>query len=155
MKINKLSAGILLYRVKHGEVEYFLVHPGGPFWKNKDLGVWTIPKGEYVKPEEPLVAALREFNEETGIELEGPFMALQPIVQKGGKQVSAWATNGDANTDAISSNSFEMEWPPKSGKHQSFPEIDKASWFSFDEAMKKMNPAQTAFIIELRDKANV
>lgn len=154
MKISKTSAGILLYRTRNAQVEYFLVHPGGPFWKNKDLGAWTIPKGEYAGPEAPIDAAIREFEEETGVVLKGTFSSLQPIVQKGGKQVSAWAIEGDVDPDTIRSNFFEMEWPPKSGKQQTFPEIDKASWFSFEEAIEKINPAQAAFIIEVRDQTS-
>jgi predicted NUDIX family NTP pyrophosphohydrolase len=149
MKISKRSTGILLYREMNRRMEFLLVHPGGPFWKNKDLGAWTIPKGEYEEPEVPLDAAIREFKEETGIELQGSFIQLKPVIQKGGKEVSAWAIERDIDAGAIRSNSFEMEWPPKSGKRQSFPEIDKASWFSFEEAMDKINPAQAGFIEEL------
>jgi predicted NUDIX family NTP pyrophosphohydrolase len=152
MRISKKSAGILLYRVLNGAMEFLLVHPGGPFWKNKDLGAWTIPKGEYEDPEAPLDAAVREFQEETGIELKGSFIRLQPVIQKGGKEVSAWAIEGAIDAGAIKSNSFEMEWPPKSGKSQSFPEIDKAAWFSFEEAIEKINPAQAVFIKELYEK---
>jgi len=155
MKVSKTSTGILLYRLVNHQIEYLLVHPGGPFWKNKDLGSWTIPKGEYEAPEIPIDAAIREFKEETGIELSGTFISLKPIVQKGGKQVDAWALEGDLDTATIRSNTFEIEWPPKSGKRQVFPEIDKACWFSYDEAIEKINPAQINFIKELRHKLSI
>jgi predicted NUDIX family NTP pyrophosphohydrolase len=144
----RTSAGILLYRSKGHEPEVFLVHPGGPFWKGKDLGAWSIPKGEYIN-EEPLAAAKREFKEETGYALTGKFIALTPIKQKAGKLVQAWAVEGDIDADTIVSNSFETEWPPKSGRKQNFPEVDKAAWFTIDHAREKINPAQTAFLDEL------
>ena len=125
-KIKKQSAGILLYRSADPETEVLLVHPGGPFWKNKDAGAWTIPKGEFEESEDPLAAAIREFKEETGFTLHGEFIALTPIQQKAGKIVYAWAIEGDIDATKVKSNFFEMEWPPKSGKKQSFPEIDKA-----------------------------
>ena len=144
------SAGILLYRVHNCIPEVLLVHPGGPFWKNKDNGAWSIPKGEITDEEEPLEAALRELQEETGITVKkGACILLNTVKQKSGKQVIAWAMKGDLNTDQIQSNFFEMQWPPKSGNMQSFPEVDKAGWFNLSEAKEKINPAQVALIDEL------
>ena len=130
-------------------MQVFLVHPGGPFFKNKDLGAWSIPKGEFVNGEEALVAAKREFEEETGQAIDGDFIELKPIRLKSGKTVHAWAIEGDINHETITSNLFEMEWPPKSGKKQSFPEIDRAGWFEVEEAKLKVNGAQVGFIEEL------
>ena len=127
----------------------FLVHPGGPYWKGKDEGAWSIPKGEFTEGEEALAAAIREFEEETGQKLRGDFIALRPIKQKAGKLVYGWAVEGDVDAANIVSNTFRQEWPYKSGKWQTFPEVDKASWFGLDEARKKINPAQAAFIDEL------
>ena len=146
------SAGILLFRKKDQQIEFFLVHPGGPFWKKKDLGAWTIPKGEFTNNEEPLAAAKREFWEETGVELVGTFVALKPVKQKAGKRIYAWAMEGNIDVLTIRSNYFSMEWPPKSGKTQQFPEVDKAQWFEADEAKQKINPAQVSFIEELENK---
>ena len=143
------SAGILLFRKKEKHIEFFLVHPGGPFWKKKDLGAWTIPKGEFTNREEPLAAAKREFQEETGMTLSGSFVPLKPIKQKAGKLIYAWAIEGNIDPLSIASNFFTMEWPPKSGKRQEFPEVDKADWFRVDEAKQKINPAQVSFIEEL------
>jgi predicted NUDIX family NTP pyrophosphohydrolase len=143
------SAGILLYRKKDNLFEVFLIHPGGPFWKGKETGAWSIPKGEFAEGEEPLAAARREFKEETGQEIAGNFLELETIQQKGGKLVFAWAVEGDLDADKIVSNSFRQEWPYKSGKWQTFPEVDKAGWFSPEEARKKINPAQAAFIDDL------
>ncbi|MBV9988612.1 MAG: NUDIX domain-containing protein [Chitinophagaceae bacterium] len=143
------SAGILLYRIRNEQPEFFLVHPGGPFWKNKDAGAWSIPKGEFAGDEDPLQAAIREFCEETGVALNGDFKALSPIRQKAGKQVFAWAIAGDIDAAAIKSNSFEMEWPPRSGRRQQFPEVDKAGWFSIEAAKEKILPAQWPLIEEL------
>jgi len=148
-KIKKQSAGILLYRPGVFGPEVFLVHPGGPFWKNKDEGAWTIPKGEYDDSEDPLAAAIREFKEETGYNLKGEFKSLGHIQQKAGKVVSAWAIQGDVNEVNVKSNLFEMEWPPKSGKKQSFPEIDRASWFSLSQAREKINSSQAQFLDQL------
>ncbi|UAY53061.1 NUDIX domain-containing protein [Ferruginibacter albus] len=147
--MTKQSAGILLYRNTQNEWEFFLVHPGGPFFKNKDAGYWTIPKGEYLEKEDPLKAALREFEEETGIALTGNFKELISIKQKGGKTVKAWAIEKNIDTTTIKSNSFIIEWPPKSGKQQSFPEIDKGEWFNIALAKEKMNKEQFQFIEEL------
>ena len=145
----KQSAGILLFRKINNQLEIFLVHPGGPFFKNKDLGVWSIPKGEFLDDEDALVAAKREFLEETGQSIDGNFILLKPVILKSGKKVYAWAVEGDIDHEIIVSNLFEMEWPPKSGKKQSFPEIDRADWFDVEKAKLKINPAQTAFIDEL------
>jgi predicted NUDIX family NTP pyrophosphohydrolase len=146
----KQSAGILLYRFREKELEVMLVHPGGPFYAKKDAGAWTIPKGEPDEGEDLLLAAQREFEEETGMPVEGTFIQLTPVKQKGGKLVHAWAIEGDMDVTTLKSNTFEMPWPPKSGKMQSFPEIDKAAWFRVEEALTKILPAQGAFIEELR-----
>ena len=148
-KIKKQSAGILLYRPGVPEPEVFLVHPGGPFWKNKDEGAWTIPKGEFDESEDPLAAAIREFKEETGYSINGDFKSLIPVQQEAGKIVHAWAIPGDINEANVKSNFFEMEWPPKSGKKQSFPEIDRASWFRLSEAREKINSSQVQFLDQL------
>jgi predicted NUDIX family NTP pyrophosphohydrolase len=145
----KQSAGILLYRKTNAGLQVFLVHPGGPFFKNKNSGAWSIPKGEYPEDEDALAAARREFLEETGQPVDGHFIRLKPVTLKSGKTVHAWAVEGDIDHETITSNLFEMEWPPKSGKKQSFPEIDRAAWFVIDEAKEKVNPAQTALIEEL------
>ena len=148
--MNRKSAGILLYRIQSKIPEVLLVHPGGPIWKNKDLGAWSIPKGEYNEDEAPLEAALRELHEETGVQIkQSKCVPLTPIKQKSGKQVLAWAMKGDLDADHIKSNLFEFEWPPKSGKKQLFPEVDKACWFTFPEAKEKINPAQVALLNEL------
>ncbi|HEX2532228.1 MAG TPA: NUDIX domain-containing protein [Chitinophagaceae bacterium] len=145
------SAGILLYRIRE-EPEYFLVHPGGPFWAGRETGAWTIPKGEFGPGEEPLAAALREFREETGFSPSGPFVALQPIRQKAGKLVFAWAAGGDLDAAAIRSNTMRMEWPYRSGKWITIPEVDKGGWFRLEEAMEKINPAQAALVDELAQR---
>ena len=149
----KQSAGILLYR-KLAEPEVLLVHPGGPFFTKKDAGSWSIPKGEYLSDEEPLDAAKREFKEETGMELEGEFMALLPIKQSGGKIVTAWAVEGDLDPETVVSNSFEMIWPPGSGKLRSFPEVDKAAWFTIEIAKQKINKGQISLLDQLADLLN-
>jgi len=132
----------------------FLVHPGGPLWKNKDLESWSIPKGEFVYPEEPLYAALREFEEETGQQIiVKDFIELKAVRLKSGKIVYAWACQQDVDADAIKSNTFSLEWPPKSGRFRDYPEIDKAGWFEVQEALQKINPAQQSFIQELELKA--
>ena len=148
----KKSAGLLMFRRGGGELEVLLVHPGGPFWKNKDLGAWTIPKGEHDAGEEALVAAVREFLEETGIEPRGPFIALTPVKQAGGKVVAAWAFEGDADAAAIHSNTFSLEWPRGSGRFQDFPEVDRAAWFSLDEARRKILRSQVPLLEELASK---
>lgn len=150
--MGKQSAGILLYRSKNKHLEFFLVHPGGPFWQKKDVGAWTIPKGEFTDKEKALEAAKREFEEETGVALSGDFVELPPVKQKAGKLIYAWAVEGDIDASSISSNSFSLEWPPKSGRWKEFPEVDKAEWFKEDEAKEKINPAQTSLIDELLQK---
>ena len=146
------SAGIVLYRIQNNGIEVFLVHPGGPFWSKKDDGAWSIPKGEFNENEEPLAAAKREFQEETGIKISGEFIQLSPVKQKSGKMVYAWAVEGDIDPEKIKSNHFEIEWPPRSGKMKSFPEIDKAAWFQLGDAQKKILEAQSALIRELESK---
>ena len=148
----KKSAGILLFRKLGPDCELFLVHPGGPFWKNKDEGAWSIPKGEFTEEEDALAAAKREFKEETGVNCNGNFIELASVKLKSGKIVYAWALEKDIDPDKIKSNLFEMEWPPKSGKLQSFPEIDRAAWFTPAAAKQKINPAQATFIDELLEK---
>ena len=152
MKVNRKSAGILLYRVNENIPEVFLIHPGGPFWAKKDEGAWSIPKGEFNDDEDALSAAKREFEEETGTSLSGNFIALTPVMQKAGKQVYAWALESNIDASAIQSNTFKIEWPPKSGRWKSYPEVDKASWFDVEIAKQKINPAQVAFIDELIGK---
>lgn len=150
----KLSAGFLFYRIKNNIPEYFLVHPGGPFWQKKDIGAWSIPKGEIEKEENPFVAAKREVAEETGIEIIIPrqnFIQLKEVMQNPGKKVIAWAAKTDLDFDKINSNSFDMEWPPKSGKIQSFAEVDKGEWFSFEDAMKKILAGQAPLLEELAE----
>ena len=147
----KLSAGLLLFRLHKATPEFFLVHPGGPFWAKKDAGSWTIPKGEIEKDEDPLAAAIRECQEETGIIAEGNFIELTPVKQKSGKLVYAWAIEANVDPGAITSNTFEMEWPPRSGIKKSFPEIDKAMWFNLSEASTKINSGQLPLIKELED----
>ena len=142
----KESAGILLFRRTHGRLQVLLVHPGGPFWKNKDAGAWTIPKGEVAAGEDPLACALRELKEETGHTCMGDPIALGRVKQKGGKLVHAWAVEGDFDPSTLVSNTFTMEWPPKSGKHQTFPEVDRAEWFDVVTAREKINPAQVQWL---------
>lgn len=147
----KKSAGILLFRKKADSIEVMLVHPGGPFWKNKDEGAWSIPKGEFTD-EDPLAAARREFFEETGMEAAGTFIELTPLRQKSGKLVMAWALQKNIEVSKIKSNEFEMEWPPRSGKFISVPEVDKGEWFSTSIAKQKIIPGQAALIDELLEK---
>ncbi len=145
----KQSAGILLYRKINNILQIFLVHPGGPFFKNKDEGSWTIPKGEFLDDEEPLAAAKREFQEETGKRVDGDFISLGSIKQKSGKTVYAWAIEGDIDQETIVSNVFDLEWPPRSGEMISIPEVDRADWFDIDIAKQKINPAQVPLIERL------
>ena len=145
----KQSAGLLLYRTKNGLLEVFLVHPGGPFWRNKDKGVWSIPKGEFIG-EPPLEAAKRELKEETGFSVRGPFIELTPIKQKGGKWVYAWAVEKDVDPDKIKSNTFTMTF--KSGGTKEYPEVDRGDWFGVEEAKEKMLEAQARLIDELAAK---
>lgn len=147
----KKSAGILLFKKVKGNLVVFLVHPGGPFWKNKDEGAWSIPKGEFANEEDPLLAAQREFEEETGQRITGDFVELKPVKLKSGKMVYAWAVEGDVDADHIVSNTFKVEWPYKSGRWQTYPEVDKAAWLTLDEARKKINTAQTALLDELEN----
>jgi len=142
----KQSAGLLLYRFHEGTLEVFLVHPGGPFWAKKDLGAWSIPKGEIDEGEDPLEAARREFEEETGFRPEGMFRELTPVKQRSGKIVHTWAVEGDCDSAAIRSNTFSMEWPPRSGRQQEFPEVDRAGWFSIPEAREKILDVQRALM---------
>ncbi|MBO9691058.1 NUDIX domain-containing protein [Chryseobacterium sp.] len=145
----KTSAGILLFKKEKDSLYYFLVHPGGPFWKNKDLGSWSIPKGEILPDENPLDRALKEFKEETGKTIDGAFIELSPIQQKGGKTVYAWALDSDLETSDLYSNTFPLEWPPKSGKIMKVPEVDRWEWFSSEDAQRHINEAQKDFIIQL------
>ena len=145
----KRSAGVLLFRRVGGEIQVLLAHPGGPFWKNKDDGAWSIPKGEYADDEDPLAAAKREFAEETGLTPLGDFIPLGEVRQPGGKVVTAWALEGDFNTTKLDSNTFSMPWPPRSGKLQEFPEIDRAEWFPLDVARRKILRGQAEFLDRL------
>lgn len=145
----KQSAGILLYKTVGNDRQFLLAHPGGPFWKSKDLGVWSIPKGEFDATEDAFDAALREFEEETGVALMGDFTPLLPVKLKSGKIIYAWAIDQDFDPAQLVSNTFEMEWPPKSGKLGTFPEIDRVAWFGLDEALVKINAAQADFIRQL------
>jgi predicted NUDIX family NTP pyrophosphohydrolase len=147
----KRSAGLLMYRRCNGKLELFLVHPGGPFWAKKDEGAWSIPKGEYSDGEDPLEAAKREFKEETGFEVEGETVELRPVKQSGGKIVHAWAIEGNCDPREIKSNTFSIEWPPRSGATSEFPEIDRADWFEAEAAKKKILSGQVGFIDELVD----
>ena len=152
--MSKQSAGILMYRKKGDSLEVFLVHPGGPFFAKKDMGAWSIPKGEF-ENEEAVVAAKRELFEETGVVIGNELTPLTPQKQKGGKTVYAWAVEGNVDPKSIKSNLFELEWPPKSGKKQMFPEIDRAEWFPVQTAIQKINQGQVAFINELTEKLGV
>jgi predicted NUDIX family NTP pyrophosphohydrolase len=145
----KQSAGLLMFRRRAGAPEVLLVHPGGPFWAKKDQGAWSIPKGEFEPGEDPLVAARREFAEETGIAPEGEFVALTPLRQAGGKIVRAYAIEGDCDPQVIRSNTFVIEWPPRSGQRQEFPEVDRAGWFPLEEARRKLLAAQATLVEEL------
>lgn len=147
--MSKISAGLLMYRRRSGKLEVLLVHPGGPFWRNKDDGAWSIPKGEAVEGEDLLECAKREFEEELGVKPRGNFVNLTPVRQKGGKTVHAWALEGDLDTTSLRSNTFKMEWPPKSGKTAEFPEVDRAQYFELDAARGKINAAQVALMDEL------
>lgn len=145
----KQSAGILLYRNTGPEIEFFLVHPGGPFFTKKDEGWWTIPKGEPEEGEALVETAIREFEEETGYRPTEPFTELLPVTQKGGKKVWCWAAEGNLDADAIICNAFEIEWPPRSGRRASYPEVDKAGWFTLAEAEKLINERQADFLEQL------
>jgi predicted NUDIX family NTP pyrophosphohydrolase len=152
---QKQSAGLLMYRCRDDRVEVFLVHPGGPFWAKKDLGAWTIPKGEYSEDEEPLTAARREFKEETGFSASGDFIDLGTIKQSGGKLVRVWAVESDCDPAALVSNRFQMEWPPRSGRLAEFPEVDRGAWFSSAEARERILKSQLPVLDLLEQKLEV
>jgi predicted NUDIX family NTP pyrophosphohydrolase len=146
----KKSAGLLMYRHRDGNLEVFLVHMGGPYWAKKDAGAWSIPKGEYESGEDPFEAAKREFLEETGLIAAGEFTRLEAVKQPGGKVVSAWAFEGDCDAETIRSNTFTMEWPPRSGRFQEFPEVDRGQWFDPDTAQEKILKGQRPLLEELQ-----
>lgn len=153
MSTSRQSAGILAFRrVPDTRLQVFLVHPGGPFWRNKDAGAWSIPKGELAAGEEPLAAARREFQEETGFTVEGDFLPLEPVSQRGGKSVHSFAVEADFDASSARSNAFSMEWPPRSGRMQEFPEVDRAEWFDLDVAREKINPGQAPLLEQLRQR---
>jgi predicted NUDIX family NTP pyrophosphohydrolase len=147
--MGKQSAGIVAYRIRNEKVEVLLTHLGGPFWKHKDAGAWSIPKGEIEPGEDALACAKREFEEETGLKPTGNFVELQPVKLKSGKLVMAWAVEGDLDLRQFKSNSFTMEWPPRSGKMQEFPEVDGVAFFELGEAQIKINPGQVPLLKEL------
>jgi predicted NUDIX family NTP pyrophosphohydrolase len=147
----KISAGLLMYRIRSGAIEVLLVHPGGPFWSNKDQGAWSIPKGETKGDEDPLHAAQREFQEETGFAAQGDFISLGSVRLKSGKTIHGWAFQGECDPSLIKSNLITLEWPPKSGKFIDVPEIDRAAFFSVVEARTKINPAQVPFLDRLEE----
>ena len=149
--MSKQSAGILFYRIRKKKIEILLAHPGGPFFAKKDEGVWSIPKGEFEDDEEPLKAAIRETEEETGIEAFGDFIQLTPVKIKSGKVIHAWALEFEVDPGEVDSNFFTMEWPPKSGRFQEFPEIDRIEWFSLQVARVKIHPGQLPLLAELED----
>ncbi len=146
---KQVSAGILLYRTRKGTLEIFLVHPGGPYWRNKDVGAWSIPKGSLEEGDDELTAAKREFQEETGSPIDGDFVELTPLKQPSGKIVHAWAVEGDIDAASVRSNTFPMEWPPRSGKMQEFPEVDRGAWFALELARQKILNAQRGFVDQL------
>ncbi len=150
----KQSAGLVIYRQRVEHIEVFLVHPGGPFWCNKDDGAWSIPKGEFAPNEDPLEVAQRELLEETSQKVDGPFTQLRPVKQRGGKIVHAWAVAADFELVDLKSNTFTKEWPPRSGKAKEFPEVDRAEWFDFETAMQKINAGQREFIAQLESLVN-
>ena len=152
--MKKTSAGLLMFRRAPGGLEVLLAHPGGPFWARKDLGAWSIPKGEVNQGEDPLAAAQREFLEETGFACAPPFIDLGEVKQPGGKMVHAWAFEGDCDPAAMASNQFEMEWPPKSGNLKRFPEVDRVAWFGIAEALRRILQGQRAFIDEARRRGS-
>jgi len=149
---KKTSAGILLYRKLGDELEVFLVHPGGPYWQKKDKGAWSVPKGEFEAGEDPLEAAKREFKEETGFDITGDFIELTALRQPSGKVVYTWAVEGNIDATSIKSNMFSMEWPPRSGKEQEFPEVDRGGWFNIAQVREKLLPGQRGFLDELQKK---
>jgi len=147
---KRISAGILLYRLRAGTLEVFLVHPGGPYWTRKDAGAWSIPKGEVEEGADPLGTARREFEEETGSAIHGDFVPLTPLKQPSAKLVYAWAASGDIDASSVKSNTFSMEWPPRSGKRQEFPEVDRGEWFSVAAAKEKITAGQRGFLDQLQ-----
>jgi predicted NUDIX family NTP pyrophosphohydrolase len=149
--VGAISAGILLYRVRDDVQEVLLVHPGGPFWARKDAGAWSIPKGEHGEDEDPVACARREFEEELGVPapVAEELTELGTVRQRSGKRVTAWAARGDLDPDAIRSNTFTLEWPPRSGTFREFPEVDRAAWLPLDQAREKINPAQAEFLDRL------
>ena len=149
--MEKKSAGLLLYRHRNGALEVFLVHPGGPIWAGRDVGAWSIPKGEFGPDEDPLAAARREFEEETGFKVDGRFTALRPIRQRNNKLVYAWAVEGECDASHARSNTFPLEWPPHSGVTREFPEIDRAAWFSIATAREKIFNGQIGLLDELEN----
>jgi predicted NUDIX family NTP pyrophosphohydrolase len=150
--MSKKSGGLLPFREVPGLLEVLLVHPGGPFWAKKDEGAWSIPKGEFEDDEDPLAAAKREFEEETGFTPDGEMIPLKPLRQPGGKLVYAWAMKRDLDPAGLKSNTFSMEWPSRSGRYQNFPEIDRAAWFTIEEASRKILKGQAAFLVQLQEK---
>jgi len=152
---GKTSAGLLFFRTRPGTLEVLLVHPGGPFWVRKDDGAWSIPKGEISEGEDVLAAARREVEEETGAKPSGPFVALDPVRQAGGKVVFAWAVESDFDPATLRSNVFEMEWPPRSGRRQAFPEVDRAEWFSLEKAARKILKGQVPLLRQLEDRLRI
>lgn len=153
--MNKISAGVLLYRIRDGELQVFLVHPGGPFWANKDDGAWSIPKGEAEAGADLLATARAEFAEETGSPISGDFLRLEPIRQRSGKLVHAWAIDGDIDATSIRSNTFSLEWPPRSGNARQFPEVDRGGWFALAAARDKILAGQRGFLDQLRDRLSI
>jgi predicted NUDIX family NTP pyrophosphohydrolase len=149
--MTKRSAGLLLYRETAGVLEVLLVHPGGPFWARRDAGAWSIPKGEFDSSEAPLDAARREFEEETGVRVAGDFVPLAPVRQRSGKLIHAWALRADFDPAQLRSNTFSIEWPPRSGQSQQFPEVDRAQWFTLDEATRKIQKGQLPLLAQLRE----
>jgi len=148
----QVSAGLLVYRRKPDRIEVLLAHPGGPFWAKKDAGAWTIPKGLVEQTDDVLATAQREFTEETGFSPHGPFLPLSPVKQTSGKIVHAFACEGDFDPRQMTSNMFEMEWPPRSGRVQRFPEVDRAEWFALAEAVDRIIAYQRPFLTELQEK---
>jgi predicted NUDIX family NTP pyrophosphohydrolase len=153
--MSKKSAGLLLFREFEEHLEVLLVHPGGPLWARKDEGAWSIPKGEFEEGEEPLKAAKREFAEETGFIPAGDMIPLEPLRQPSGKLVYAWAMRQDLDPARVQSNTFSMEWPPKSGQYREFPEVDRAAWFSIEAARGKILKGQAGFLAQLQEKLGV
>ena len=151
-RVARKSAGLLLFRRTPAGVEVLLVHPGGPLWAKKDEGAWSIPKGEIDAGEDPLAAARREFEEELGSPVSGEFIALEPIRQASGKVVHAWAVEGDFDPATLTSGTFSMEWPPRSGHRQEFPEVDRAEWFTIENAKRKINKAQIALLDQVSSR---